>query len=623
MMKEGIPITTRKIKNFLIGKPLDSDALADEKYSVAWGLPILSSDAISSVAYAGQEILTQLVPFIGLLAFQQLTYISGVIIVLLFILMLSYRQTIDCYPNGGGAYTVAKENLGTMAGIVAGAALSADYILTVAVSISSGVQQIASAFEPIAHYTVPITVALVLLIMIGNLRGLRESSRIFGIPTYAFVLGLVVMLFVGFIKAAGGYVPPTPVIEPTAKNILQPVTAILLLKAFSNGCAALTGIEAVSNGVPNFKEPAQKHAKTVLLLLAIIIFVLFGGTAILANIYKVIPGERAMLVLIAEEIFSHGFMFYYITITTFIILVLAANTAYSGFPMLISVISRDRYLPRQLSMRGNRLSYDSGIIVLSVAAIILIIAFQARVERLIGLYAIGVFISFTLSQSGMFIRWLRTKERHWQLKALINGVGAVMTAAVVVIIAITKFNQGAWIIVILIPILVFLMLRINRHYTRIHDQLRLEPEEYDTVLNSGSVYKNRVIVPIESVNRASIRALRYAKSISDNVTAFNVVIDHEAEVKNRQKYDMLHTDIPLVIKYSPYREIVGPLIELIESAEYDLTDSDIVSVILPQFIVQKPWQRLLHNNTRAHIERQLLRHKQIVICTMPLQIQDN
>jgi amino acid transporter len=624
-MTEGVTIkrlTLKNVKSFLFGRPLDSDALNDEKYAVKWGLPILSSDAISSVAYAGQEMLTVLIPVIGIMAFKQLTVLSGVIIVLLFILMLSYRQTIDSYPNGGGAYTVAKENISTKVGIVAGAALSVDYIMTVAVSVSSGVQQIASAFAPLAHYTVPICVALVILIAIGNLRGLREASRIFGIPTYAFIVGLIAMLVFGFFKLLGGYKPPQPIL-PTVQNITGPVMAILMLKAFSNGCAALTGVEAVSNGVPNFKDPAQKHAKTVLLLLAIIIFVLFGGTAILANFYKVIPGERAMLVLIAEEIFGHGFMFYYITITTFIILVIAANTAYSGFPMLISVVSKDGYAPRQLSMRGNRLSYDSGIVLLSVAAIILIIVFRAKVERLIGLYAIGVFISFTLSQTGMFLRWIRLREKGWRLKASINGIGAVATAIVVVIIAVTKFRQGAWIVVILIPVLVYFMLRIKKHYTGIHDQLRLEPEEYNSSLDDSCAYTNRVIVPIESINRASIRALRYAKTISDNVTAFNVVIDKETGEKNRQKYDMLHSDIPLVIKYSPFREIVGPLVEFIESAEYDLTDRDIVSVILPQFIVQKFWHRILHNNTRVHIERQLLKHKQIVICTIPLQLHDD
>ncbi|SMC86866.1 APC family permease [Papillibacter cinnamivorans] len=605
----------------MIGKPLDSAALDSEKFSVGWGLPILSSDAISSVAYAGQEILAILLPAIGILAYKHLIIISGIIILLLFVLMLSYRQTIEAYPNGGGAYTVAKENFGTKAGIVAGAALSVDYIMTVAVSVSSGVQQIVSAFDPIEQYTVPICVVLVVLIAMGNLRGIREASKIFGIPTYAFIFGILVMLAAGFIKIAGGYQPPDPVL-PTDASLLQPITTMLMLKAFSNGCAALTGVEAVSNGVPNFKKPSSKHAQTVLLLLAFIILVLFGGTAILANLYKVVPGEKAILVLMASQVFGNGFMFYYVTITTFIILVIAANTAYSDFPILISIMAKDGFMPRQLSMRGNRLSYDSGILLLSSLAIILIILFKARVELLIGLYAIGVFISFTLSQSGMFLHWLRLRKGAWRHKALINGIGAIASVVVVGIIAVTKFSQGAWIVVIVIPLMVIGMLKIKSHYTKLHDQLRMECEEYETAMKPENLYKNRVIVPIESVNRASIRALRYAKTISDNITAFNVVIDQETAEKNRQKYDRLHTDIPLVIKYSPYREIVEPLLELIESAEYNLGENEIVSVILPQFRVQKFWHRILHNNTRAHLERELLKHKQIAICTIPLQVED-
>lgn len=621
LVKEGLTIKLSKLKRFFFGRPLHSDALNDEKYSVVWGLPVLSSDAISSVAYAGQEILAVLLPAVGLLAYKELTILSGVIILLLFILMVSYRQTIQYYPNGGGSYIVAKANLGTIQGVVAGAALAVDYVLTVSVSISSGVQQISSAFEPVSQYTVPICILLVALMAVGNLRGMRESSRIFGIPTYAFILGMLVMLAAGFIKLAGGYKPPEPIM-PTAQNLLQPLTFMLMLKAFSNGCAAVTGFEAVSNGVPNFREPSSKNAQKVLLILTFIILILFGGTAVLANFYKVVPSEKAMLVLISSEVFGQNFMYYYITITTFIILILAANTAYSDFPMLLSVISKDGYAPRQFGMRGDRLSFSTGIIVLSVSAALLIAVFDAKVERLIGLYAIGVFISFTLSQSGMFLHWVRDKGKNWKPKALINGFGAFITAVVVVIIAITKFQQGAWIVVFLIPILVLGMLKIKKHYTGVHDQLRLEPVEYSAVLNA-SCYKNRVIVPVESVNRASIRALRYAKTISDNVTAFNVVIDKETGEKNRLKYDQLHTDIPLVIKYSPYREIVGPLVEFIESAEYDLTDCDIVSVILPQFIVRKFWHRLLHNNTRVHIERELLKHKQIVICTMPLQLHDD
>jgi amino acid transporter len=618
-VKEGTPIKFRKFKHFLLGQPLDSRVLGEEKYTVGWGLPILSSDAISSVAYAGQEMLAVMLPAIGLLAFRQMTYISGVIILLLFTLTISYRQTIQHYPNGGGAYIVAKANLGTLPGVIAGAALACDYILTVAVSISSGVQQIATAVQPIIPYTVPICVGLVLLIALGNLRGIREASRIFGVPTYLFIFGLLALLVVGFIRMTLGYTPPQPVV-PTVGGIVQPITMMLMLRAFSNGCAALTGVEAVSNGVPNFKEPSRKRAKTVLLLLSVTIFVLFGGTAIIANFYKVIPDQNnALLVLIAGEVFGKGVMYYYITITTFIILILAANTAYADFPMLLSVMSRDGYAPRQLSMRGGRLSFSSGIVVLSVVAALLIIVFQARVDRLIGLYAIGVFISFTLSQSGMFIHWVKSHEKGWHYKALINGFGALVTAVVVVVIAITKFSEGAWIIVFLIPVIVFLMLKVKKHYSEIHDKLRLEPEEYEKTFNSGS-YKVHAVVPIDSINRASIRALRYARAVTDDIIAFNVACDEETAEKNRRKYEQLQTDIPLVVRLSRDKDIVRSIVGLIESEEYRLPKEDMVAVVLPQFVTQKPLQRLLHNRTRKQIERCLLKHRQIVICTIPLQL---
>ncbi|MEL4106568.1 APC family permease [Oscillospiraceae bacterium WX1] len=617
-MKEVSVINRRQFKHFLLGRPLHSDALTDEKFTVGWGLPILSSDAISSVAYAGQEMLAVLLPVIGILAYRQVIYLSATIILLLFILMISYRQTIEHYPNGGGAYIVAKANLGTVPGIIAGAALAIDYILTVSVSVSSGIQQIASAFEPISRFTVPICIVIILLMALGNLRGIRDAARIFGIPTYAFIAGLLAMIVFGFIRLTNGYIPPTPIM-PTAENLLKPLSAVLILKAFSNGCAAVTGFEAVSNGVPNFKEPSRKNAQKVLLILTVIILVLFGGTAVLANFYKVVPNDKALLVLIAQEIFGHGFMYYYITITTFIILILAANTAYSDFPMLLSVMARDGYAPRQLSTRGNRLSYSSGIIVLSLSAALLIVIFNAKVEHLIGLYAVGVFISFTLSQSGMFRHWLKSHEKNWRLKALVNGFGALVTATVVVIIAVTKFRQGAWIVVFLVPALAYAMTRVKKHYSKIHDQLRLEPSDYERVFN-GALGSVRAIVPIESINRASVRALRYAKSITKDIIAFNIVSDPETEQKNRQKYVQLQTDIPLVIQYSKDGEIVDALLALVDSAEYHLKESDTVAVILPQFRPQKLWQRLLHNRTRQDIQRKLLKHRQIVICTIPLQL---
>ncbi len=610
----------KKVRRVLVGKPLKNEALNEQRMGVLWGLPILSSDAISSVAYAGQEVLMVLIPIIGLGAYKQLSFISVSIICLLMILMLSYRQIIDSYPNGGGAYVVAKENLGIRAGVTAGAALAVDYILTVAVSISSGVEQFTTAFKVFKPYSVLIAVVLVLLLMIGNLRGLRESSRIFGIPAYMFIIGIIIMIVWGLVTIKRGYVPPPPQNMP---SVVEPLSIILILRAFSNGCTALTGVEAVSNAVPNFKEPSTKYAKRVLFLLSMIILVLFGGSSVLANLYQVNPQGNAMLVLIAEEIFGHNFMFYYITATTFIILVMAANTAYSGFPMLISLMAKEGYAPRQLSMRGDRLSYDNGIILLSIVASILMIIFKAKVTSLLGLYAIGVFISFTLAQTGMFMKWKKSKEKGWKHKAVINGFGAIVTSIVVVIIAFTKFEEGAWLVVILIPILIIMIFKVKKHYNAVMRQLRLKPEEIEAFDINKAVYTNRVIVPIESINRSSLRALRYARTISENVTAFSVAIDDEAAKKIKEKYGALKTDIPLIIKHSPFRKVVDPLLKFIESAEYDYQNGDMITVILPQFAVKKWWHKILHNNTRYYIERELLKHKHIVVSVMPLQLRDD
>lgn len=608
------------LKRLLIGRPLKNEEIQGEKFGVLWGLPILSSDAISSVAYAGQEILLVLLPIAGFLAFKYMAYISLAIIVLLGILTLSYRQTIDCYPNGGGAYVVAKENIGLIAGVTAGSSLCISYILTVAVSIASGVQQIVSAFPVLKPYTSYLCVLVIILMTLGNLRGIKESAKLFSLPTYLFIFSILLMLVVGVIKIFAGYKPEPLVLDESS---FQPVTLFLILSAFTNGCAALTGVEAVSNSVPNFKEPSTKNAKAVLALLSTLVLIVFGGTSIIVNYYPINPEKGAMLVQIAQMIFGRNIFFYTITVLSFAILVLAANTAYFGFPNLISVMAREGYVPRQLSMRGDRLSFSNGIISLSAIAALLILIFNANVTRLIGLYAIGVFISFTLSQAGMFFRWIKNKGDNWVVKAAINGFGAFVTFVIVIVIAITKFTMGAWIVVIVIPVMIFLMLKVKTHYMALHKQLKISPEELKDVSIPRDVYTNRVIVPIASINRASIRALRYARTISDNVVAFNVSIDEEQGKKVREKYNMLDTDIPLIVKYSPFRRVVEPLLMFIESAEYDYQKGDIITVILPQFVVKRWWNNALHNHTRAIIERQLIRHKHIVICTMPLQMKDD
>jgi amino acid transporter len=610
----------KRLKRFLIGRPLKNEALSGEKFGILWGLPILASDAVSSVAYAGQEVLIVLIPAVGLLAFKQLTFISFAIILLLSILTLSYRQTIVSYPNGGGAYIVAKDNIGVIAGVIAGAALSIGYILTVAVSISAGVDQIASAFTGLRPYVVPICAAIILLMALGNLRGLKESAALFSLPTYAFIFSIIAMIIVGLIKIANGYKPASP---DFSHYTFEPLSLFLILKAFTNGCAALTGVEAVSNSVPNFKEPSAKHAQTVLVLLSIIVLIVFGGTSILANFYPVDPEKGAMLVQIAEMVFERNIFFYIITGLTFIILVLAANTAFFGFPNLISVMAREGYAPRQLSLMGDRLGYSNGIILLSSISIFLIIIFRANVTSLIGLYAIGVFISFTLSQAGMFIKWYKLKGEKWIFKAAVNGFGALVTFVTVIVIAITKFGQGTWIVVVIIPILVFMMLKVKTHYMAVAKQLSISNEELQKIKIKRDIYRNRVIVPVQSINKTSIRTLRYASTISDNVIAFSVSLDEKEANKIKEKWALLDTDIPMIVKYSPFRKVIEPLLKFIESAEYDYQSGDMITVVLAQFAVKKWWHQLLHNHSRVFLENELLKHKHIVVSVMPLQLKDD
>jgi amino acid transporter len=610
------------LKRFLLGKPLASEALKDEKYSVFWGLPILSSDAISSVAYATEEILLVLVPVVGLMAFQPLSLISGTIVLLLAILTFSYRQTIDSYPCGGGAYIVVSDNLGIYAGVIAGASLALDYILTAAVSISAGTAAITSAFPSMFQFRVEICLVILLLLYLGNLRGIRESAKIFGIPTYMFIISVLVLIVMGIMKTkVFGVVPTEPRVLPTSS--VEPISLMLILTAFSSGCTALTGVEAVSNAVPNFKEPATKHARIVLLLLSFLVFLLFCGISVLANIYHVVPVHgKTVLSQIAGVIFgSNSPMFYFFQITTMLILALAANTAFAGFPMLFSVMSRDGFAPRQLSYRGERLSYSNGITVLMLISALLIIIFKGDTHRLIPLYAVGVFISFTLSQSGMFVKWFRFKEKGWVYKAIINGVGAVVTFIAVIIIGFTKFIHGAWIVTLVIPILMLIMLRIKRHYLSVSLQLRLPPEELEAIDLSKDIYRNHVIVPVESINKTSIRALRYAKTISNNVVAFNIATSAEQEQRIKDKWSRLKTNIPLIIKYSPQGKVIKPLLQFIESYEHhNYQPGDMITVILPQFSVRARWQILLHNQSRARIQKNLLKHKHIVVATMPLRL---
>ncbi|BAH06710.1 APC family permease [Clostridium kluyveri] len=611
-----------KLGRLLIGRSLKTTELKSEKFNVLWGLPVLSSDAISSVAYAGEEILWVLIPVLGIMSYKYMFYSALCVVFLMIMVTLSYRQTIDAYPQGGGSYIVAKDNLGTVSGLVAGASLTIGYILTVAVSTSAGTAAIISAIPFLSPHRVTITLFFIFIITIGNLRGIRESSKVFGTPTYIFMAVILCMIIVGIFKVkVFGYVP-----KPVYKipEVVSNITLLLFIRAFSSGCTALTGIEAVSNGIPSFKEPSQKNARIVLELLALVVLIIFGGVSYLSTLYHTVPNtEVTVIAQLASQIFGHNIMFYLVQITTTIILIMASNTAFTGLPLLLAFIAKDGFAPRQFAKRGKRLGYSNGIVILCIISSILVIIFNGETHSLMPLYAVGVFISFTLSQAGMFKRWVKLKNTGWRHKAVINGIGAIVTFATAVILGITKFLQGAWIVFILIPAVVYIMVEINRHYKKVAQQLKLavneRPKEIDFTKQ-----KRYVIVPIDTLNRSFLKALNYARTISNNIIVFHVSIDDEATARLLSKWHEYDIGIPIVVKKSAYRSVVGPLVKFIESEEYAAGSKDTVTVVLPQFVVTRWWGNILHNQTALFIKTMLLRRRNIAIVTVPYIIfEDN
>ncbi len=614
----------RQFFRWLLGKRLATNQLMHEKFGVFWGLPILASDAISSVAYAVEEILYILVPAIGILSYMWLPKVAGAIIILLIILTLSYRQTVEAYPGGGGAYIVAKDNLKPVFGLIVGAALAIDYTLTVAVSISAGTAAITSAFPALFNHRVIIAVIIIILMVIGNLRGVRESSKLFGVPTYAFLFTTLALIVTGIYKYYAGY-PPIPQVPAAAVNFdvgLQSISLILLLRAFSSGCAAVTGVEAISDAVPSFREPSVQNAKKTYILLASAVMITFGGIAYLAKLYQVIPNpQQTVMAQLAIQVFGLGAMFYLIQTTTAIILGMAANTAFAGFPILLSIIAQDGYAPRQLAMRGHRLNYSNGIIFLASMAALLIMIFQGDTHRLIPLYALGVFLSFTIAQFGLLVRWFRLKSPGWRYKSLINGLGTLITFVTVVIIAVTKFKYGAWIVLLVLPVIVFLMLRVQRHYASVAKQLDI-PNELLPKISLRYEFKHHIIVPIDSLNSMVLKALRYARGMTPNVEAFHVEIAEGGSAKLVRKWAQLDTDIPLVIKHSPYREIIKTLTDYIESEEHSSKPGDMITVLLPHFFVSRWWQTILHNNTSLFIANAMFHKRNVVVSVLPFYLED-
>lgn len=598
------------LKRALIGRPLKSNALGEQKLNKIKALAILSSDALSSVAYGPEQILLVLVT-VSTIAYWYSIPIAVGVLFLLAALILSYRQIIFSYPNGGGAYVVSKENLGVNPGLIAGGSLLVDYILTVAVSVSAGTDAITSAFPTLHDYNVLIASIFVILITIMNLRGVTESASFLAYPVYLFVLALFILIIVGLYKIVTGQVSPdlhAPIGTPVAG-----ISLFLLLKAFASGSSALTGVEAISNAIPNFKDPAPKNAAKTLAAMGFLLALLFSGIVVLAYYYGISPKlEETVVSQIAAETFGRNIVYYFIQGTTALILILAANTGYSAFPMLAFSLAKDKYIPRMFTIRGDRLGYSNGIITLGVSSILLIIAFQGHTEHLIPLYAVGVFIPFTLSQTGMVVKWIREKPPGWVLKLTINSIGALISFVVTIMFFLTKFAQ-VWSVLVFVPIMVFIFHRIKRHYDLVGEQLRVKADEPVKPIEG-----NVIIVPVAGITQVVESSINYAKSVTDQVIAVYIAFEREDEKIFEEKWKKFHPDVRLVTLHSQYRSIIHPLTKFIDTIEHKASESNYwVTVLIPQFITKKSWHNILHNQSSLLIRTYLLFKRNVVVATVP------
>ncbi len=624
----------RSWRSWLIGRPLATADAPHQTIGKLVGLAVFASDALSSTAYATQEILV-ILALAGTVAFGYAFPISIVIVALLAIVTLSYEQTIHAYPGGGGAYIVARDNLGEAPAQTAGAALLTDYILTVAVSVSSGVAQVVSAFPALFPYRVLLAVGLVLFVMVVNLRGVKESGTAFAIPSYFFLVMIFLTVGVGvfrYLTGSLGSVMNPPALE--AAGATHAVTLFLLLRAFAGGTTALTGVEAISNGITAFKEPRSRNAGITLIWMSAILGILLLGITLLSGHIGAIPSERETVISqLARTAFGGRDILYLGVIAgTAVILVMAANTSFADFPRLSALHAGDGFLPRQLTYRGSRLVYSRGIIALGIIASLLIVLFGASVNALIPLYAIGVFLSFTLSQAGMARRWWKVghmapgqeiKERGstlryepgWELKMVINGFGSVCTAVVTLVFAVTKFMDGAWIIVVLVPTLVTIFFTIHHHYRDLAKELSLE--DYGT---PPRIARHRVILPISGVHRGTLAALRYARSISDDVTAVHVPTDPAQAEALQHKWELWGDGVRLVMLDSPYRLFLEPLLEYIEEVSTHRQPNEIITVVVPQFVPKHWWNNLLHTQTAIQLRLVLLFKPGIVVMDVPYHV---
>ena len=600
-----------RLKRLFVGLPLPTAQSRHERLGKATALATFASDALSSVAYATEEILLVLV-LAGSVALSYSLPIGIAIAVLIAIVVSSYRQTIHAYPQGGGAYIVTKDNLGVYPGLVAGAALLIDYVLTVAVSAAAGVAAVTSAVPALFPYRVWLCVLAVVAIAVANLRGIRESGKLFAAPTYLFIASIGAMVAYGAAGAVFDFLPEAPY-QPHPPG-LEGVGLFLILRAFASGCTALTGVEAVSDGVPAFKPPEATNARIVLTWLGAILITLFLGITFLTYTFGIAPSEHETVVSqLARHLFGTGLAYYGIQAVTALILLLAANTSFADFPRLSFFLARDRFIPRQFGNQGDRLVFSNGIVILSGLAVALLVVFGGDTHALIPLYAVGVFISFTLSQASMVRRWLRLREAGWPWRAVLNGVGAIATGVVMLTIAMTKFTHGAWIVVLLIPTLVAVFVIIHRHYEEVAAQLSLEHFEPPPPI------RHTVLVLVGDIHRGVIPALQYAQSLSPTAKAIYIETDTERTRRLEEKWTTWGMGLPLVVLNSPYRSLLGPLLEYIEHLQ-GADSNHIVSIVLPEFIPAKWWQHLLHNQTALLVKGALLFHKNVTVTDVPYHL---
>ena len=630
-------------KRLLVGRPMRSTQLGEQLLPKKIALPVFASDALSSVAYATEEIL--LVLSAGGIALIHYTwYAAAAVAFLMLVVVASYRQNVHAYPSGGGDYEVATTNLGRHAGVTVASALMVDYVLTVAVSVSSGVANIASAVSSLAGHETELAVAIVLVIMLLNLRGLRESGTAFAIPTYAFIFGVGALIVVGALKVFGGH----HLSAESAHWGVKPkqdyaglALAFLLLRAFASGCTALTGVEAISNGVPSFQKPKSKNAATTLALLgtiAVSMFLAITAFAIISHVHVTDDASRyvgvphgvvpkTVIAQVGAAVFggAHSFGFFYLQAVTALILVLAANTAFNGFPVLASILAQDGYLPRQLRNRGDRLSYSNGILLLSLFAIVLIVAFSASPTRLIQLYIVGVFVSFVNSQTGMIRHWNRhlptetdpARRRQMQRSRVINSIGAVVTSLVLVIILISKFTEGAWIAVVSMGVLFMMMRAIRRHYDNV--RVELAPTDEETMLPS----RVHAVVLVSKVHKATLRAVNFARATRPStLEAVTVSVDPAETEALQHEWDARGVPVPLKILESPYREVTRPLIDYVRNIQRQ-SPRDIVSVYIPEYVVGHWWEQLLHNQSALRLKGRLLFAPGVMVTSVPYQLRSS